>query len=147
MSDHPTDPISSHLEFLGYESRTTPDGWCFSSHPRRLNLFYKKFPFGWRFHASIYLAPSLGDLRSSFLDGVNAINEKSTVVKFTLNRDSDGDFAIRARAIFQPDYGKKEFGAFMDTWHSDLELLSELPKVPDVEEDTGSTTEEARAVN
>ncbi len=148
MTDQPTDPIASHLEFLGYESRTTPDGWCFAEHPKRLNFFFKRFPHGWRFHAVIYLGPSLGELRTSFLDAVNAINERSVVVKFTLNRDPDGDYCVNARTVFQSEYVKKPFGLFMDIWHSDLELLSELPTVPKADEEgEESTGEEARTVN
>ncbi len=67
------------------------------------------------------------------------MNEKSLLAKFSLNKDSDGDFCIRARASYTGDYRKQAFGLFMDVWNSDLELLSELPAVPEEEEEEEDT--------
>jgi hypothetical protein len=142
MPDEATDPISNHLEFLGYETRTTPDGWCYSEHPKRFNLFCRKFTYGWRFHASVYIGRSLGDARAAFLEAVNSINEKSVIARFSLNRDTDGDFSIRARALFHAEYRRACFGAFMDMWHCDLDQLSDLPKAPQDDEETESTETE-----
>jgi len=151
MPDKPKDPIAHHLEFLGYQCHSKPDDWVHCEHPKRFNLSYRKFPFGWRLHSAAYLGRTLGDVRHSLLDGLNALNEKSIVVKFSLNRDADGDFFVRARAYFNGVYSRTGFGVFMDVWHSDLEMLSELPTVreeaesPDEEED--APAENARVVN
>jgi hypothetical protein len=145
MTKKLSDPIANHLEFLGYDTRTTPDGWTYCEHPKRFNVFYRTFPYGWRIHASFYLGRFLGDSRPSFLEAINAMNEKSVLAKFSLNKDSDGDFSIRARAVFQGEYRKQAFGLFMDVWHSDLELLSELPQVPEQEEKDKESEEQDAA--
>jgi hypothetical protein len=130
MKKEPADPIGVHLEYFGYATRLMPDGWSYSEHPKRFNLFYRKFPFGWRFHATVLVGRSLGEIEGAILAAINTINDKSVLVKFSLGRDSDGDFMLRARAVFNGDYRRQEFGLFLDIWNSDLELLSEVPTVP-----------------
>jgi hypothetical protein len=130
MKKEPADPIGAHLEYFGYSTRTMPDGWSYSEHAKRLNLFYRRFPFGWRFHAIVLVGRSLGEIEGAMLAAINAVNDKSVLVKLSVGRDSDGDFVLRARSVFSGEYRKQDFGLFLDIWNSDLELLSEVPAVP-----------------
>ena len=145
------DPVGAHLEYYGYETRPMPDGWMFAAHPVRPDFCYRKFPFGWRLSASFIVGKSLRGLDDDFYAGINRVNEKADIVKFMLARDSDGDFMLRTRAVFHGEYRRRDFGLFMETWHADLQLIGELPRVPEeTEQDRSSeeTEEEnARVVN
>jgi hypothetical protein len=61
------------------------DAWVQTTYP----------PYGWRLFAGLVLGRSLGRLRATILDALNAINEQSDVAKFSLMRDSDGDSPVR----------------------------------------------------
>lgn len=151
MKKEPADPVGAHLEYYGYQTRPMPDGWTFAMHPARPDFCYKEFPFGWRVSASFVLGKSLGGLDDDFYAGINRVNEKADLVKFMLAKDSDGDFMLRTRAVFHCEYRKRDFGVFMEAWHSDLQLIGELPRIPDdaKEEDTSEETgeESSRVVN
>ena len=151
MKQEPADPVAIHLEYYGYTMRPMSDGWTYAEHPRRLNFCYRKVPYGWRLFAGLVVGRSLGELRGTILDALNAINEQSDVAKFSLMRDSDGDSVVRARAVFHGDYRRQDFAVFVDLWQSDLERLSDLPRVPrDAEEDDSSEEKaeaDARVVN
>jgi hypothetical protein len=151
MKKEPPDPVAAHLEYYGYTMRPMSDGWIYCEHQRRLNICFRKVPSGWRLFAALVLGRSLGDLREMVLEALNTMNEKSDVARFSLNRDSDGDFLVRVRAAFHADYRRQDFGLFVDMWQSDLERLSDLPRIPQVEEEddrVGETaTPDTRVVN
>jgi hypothetical protein len=141
MKKEPADPVGAHLEYYGYTTRMTPDGWSVAGHPTRPDFCYRRFPFGWRVGASFILGKSLGSLDDAYLVALNGINERADLVKFVLSKDSDGDVLLRARAFFHCDYRKRDFGVFMEAWHSDLELIRELPRVPEDVEQEGPSEE------
>jgi hypothetical protein len=39
-----------------------------------------------------------------------------------------------SRAVCSADHSRRRFGTFIDTWHSDLQTLSELPTVAEQDE-------------
>jgi hypothetical protein len=124
------DPIASHLEFFGYSCHPSDGNWVDATHPRRWDFSYIKGSYGWRLYAAVIVGKSLGEWHAAFLEAINGINEKSVVTKFTALKDSDGDYVVRLRAVYTSGYDKRDFGMFMDQWHSDEELLSELPQLP-----------------
>ena len=136
-----TKAIARHLEFLGYTCEVQKDGWTFVSHPHRWDFFFRPGPVGVLFHCAIRVGIVSDEKRLEFLEFFNRINASSSFCRFTLERaEPNGIYVMRIRTLAPGSYRRREFGAFMDMWHKDLERLREGPSL---EEDTEEEQEDA----
>jgi hypothetical protein len=120
--------IAKHLEFLGYTCELHSDGWLYASHPVRWNFFLRPNELGVLFHSSINLGTLSDEKRSEWLEFVNRANSATLCVRFTIEHEpANGIFVLRGRTVGPRRYDRREFGAWMDTWHKDMERLREAP--------------------
>ena len=134
--------IARHLEFLGYTCEEPKDGWTFASHPQRWDFFFRPMTLGVLFHCSIQLGMLSEEKRLEFLEFFNRINASSLFCRFTLETtDPKEVFVVRIRTMAPGGYRRREFGAFVDMWHKELERLREGPSL-----ETSSDEEEQEQV-
>lgn len=140
-----TKSLSTHLEFLGYEVTRNPDGWTTAVHPTRYNFAFQLFDIGVRLHSSVALGRTLANA-DAWQAYLNRANDTSTLTRYALVKDADGDIVVRARALLPPQYERRLFGMLLDAWQEDLVLLRHAPP-PEAEEDVaedGEGEEEGR---
>jgi hypothetical protein len=112
------DDIVSHLEGQGY-SITPQDQLRRAMHSTKLNMTFRMNKGGILFTAFCGTQPQAKKDRKGFLELLNQLNSKASVVRFYA--DSDSDLAIEA---WYPDrYDRTAFGAFMDVWDTESTLL------------------------
>jgi hypothetical protein len=126
---------AEHLEFLGYTCNWQPDGWLYASHAVRWNFFLRPTELGVRFHCTIHLGFLTERRRISSLEFLNRVNQQAFLVRFTLDYEPTTEtFLARARMVAPAEYRRQEFGAWMDRWQGDLELLRDAPWADEEEE-------------
>jgi hypothetical protein len=135
--------IVKHLEFLGYTCEDQKDGWTFASHPHRWDFFFRLTPVGVLFHCTIRLGLLSEEKRLEFLEFYNRINASTLFCRFTLETTDPKDvFVVRIRTLAPGDYQRRQFGAFIDMWHKELERMREGPSL-----ETGTDEEEQEQVS
>ena len=131
MGDEFYAQLTTHLEFLGYAVDRQDDGWCLARHPRRYDFFFKEMRQGVvRFHAAVRIG-STADLkwRREALEAINALNEDSSIAKYTLKED-EREYGVRIRATLPGTYERGLFGDLIDLWHTELGRIDKLPGLP-----------------
>ncbi len=144
MSEEHPPQYAEHLEFLGYQCERQDDAWMYAAHPIRLNFFLRPFGLGLRLYCPIRLGRLSATSRAEWLDFINHLNERTSISTFTLEfEETDRVFAVRIRAVAPGEYNRSDFGAWMDTWHEDLDLFRDGPEV---REDECAEDGEAKSV-
>ena len=126
MADDTLTQMVNHLEFLGYTAETQDDGWTFLSHPTRADFYVKAFPFGVRGVAIFPIPDLVGD--AEWLAFVNRCNDASIVASFAITSKPGRPDALRTVVLFPLAYDKVSFGALVEAWQQDLELLRDAPE-------------------
>lgn len=140
--------IAKHLEFLGYTCEVQKDGWTFASHPVRWNFFWRPNDVGVLFHCSITLGMLSDGKRTEWLEFANRINASTLCARFTIEHEpANGIFVFRARTVGPRRYDRREFGAWMDIWHKDLDHLREAPSPESEVEDEEPEDAPAKGVS
>ena len=120
--------FANHLEFLSYDV-TLEEGRFLATHPDKMNLLARLFPYGIIFTAGWNPAPRALEDKAGFLEFVNYLNRNAIVCRAYLDRDS----ALVFEAWHPADYDRKRFGVFMDIWHRDtigqLREASEISRI------------------
>ena len=139
MAVEQTGPIETHLEFLGYTADLGGGRpWSTARHDRRWNFFYQPNDDGVRFFSQLVVGRSVEERREERLEAVNWMIEASSVTRFTLAQDKDGDLLVRAKALFTGACARRPFGMSMDAWHADTALVNKFPEpfpIADLDED------------
>ena len=131
MADTLAEPFTQHLEFLGYKvDQPNASGWQMACHERRWNIFIGPHEIATRVFGQLVAGQSFGDEKELFFEELNRINDDAVVARFSAIRDEDGDIIVRVRARYSGLYDRCAFGAFMDAWHDDIDLLRRLPTLP-----------------
>jgi hypothetical protein len=112
------DDVVGHLESHGY-SITAKDQLRLATHTSKLNMTFRMNKGGILFTAFCRTQDQAKKDRKGFLDFLNQLNAKASVVRFYA--DSDSDLAIEA---WYPDqYDRGTFGTFLDAWETESTLM------------------------
>jgi hypothetical protein len=112
------DEVVTHLQFHGYDV-TPKDQLRLARHAQKLNMTFRVNKGGILFTAFCGVSDQSKKDRKGFLEFINALNTKASVVRFYA--DADGDFTLEA---WYPDhYERGLFGTFLDVWETETTLL------------------------
>jgi hypothetical protein len=126
MADDTLKDIVNHLEFLGYSSERQDDGWTSVSHPTRPDFFMKPFAHGVR--AVAFFRYDEQVCGPEWLSFANNCNEASRLASFSVFSQDGKGTGVRSVVVFPLAYDKVMFGAWMEAWQQDLEILRNAPE-------------------
>jgi hypothetical protein len=122
--------LANHLEFLGYsvQAGEEPDDWATATHPRRYNFFFMRTDGPILLHCVLTLGTEAEEQRHEWLEFINAGNLRSTLARFAMDKDSDGDTIVRIKAVLPGTYDRRLFGDLLERWHDDQDRMRGGPK-------------------
>jgi hypothetical protein len=112
------DQMANHLQFLGYEVKTEGE-LRIAKHPKKMNVMLRLNRGGVLFTAINGVKDEAKNNRGGYLNFINMLNSKASVVRFYADKDSD--FFMEA---WYPDYyDRTMFGTFIDAWETETTTL------------------------
>jgi len=119
MSVSTLEQIVTHLQFLGYEVSRDGDVTR-AKHPRKFNVSIRPLAGGILFTTIFGCQDNAKRSKLGYLEMINSLNANAAIARFYADKDSD--LFIEA---WHPDYYERaSFGAFMQIWDRDCNLLT-----------------------
>jgi hypothetical protein len=114
------DQMVTHLQFLGYEVERDGD-IAKARHQTRVNILLRDFRGGVLLTSIFGCKDEAKSDRVSYLDFINLMNQKATVVRFYADKDSD----FFMESWLPGTYDRAIFGSFLDLWDEDITRLAQ----------------------
>ena len=116
----PIDQFVNHLEFFGYEIKTTEKGNKLASHATLFNLIIQEFNAGYLFSVWLATNDKAKSDHSAIMESINAFNREATVCRSYI----DKDLGLWIEAWYPDLYDKAAFGTFVETLTRDHRRMS-----------------------
>lgn len=120
MASTSLEQIVTHLEFLGYQIERDKDV-VKARHQTKVNILLRDFRGGVLLTSIFGCQDHAKKNRAAYLDFINAMNQKATIIRYYA--DSDSDFFMEA--WFPGTYDRAVFGSFLELWEEDIARLSQ----------------------
>ena len=113
------DQMVTHLQFLGFEVERDGD-IVKARHRTRVNILLRDFRGGVLLTSIFGCQDNAKRNRSGYLDFINLMNQRATVVRFYADKDSD----FFMESWYPGTYDRALFGGFLDLWEEDVARLA-----------------------
>jgi hypothetical protein len=114
------DQMVTHLQFLGYSVERDGD-IVKARHPTRVNILLRDFRGGVLLTSIFGCKDEAKRNRPAYMDFVNLMNQKASVVRFYADKDSD----FFMESWYPGTYDRALFGSFLELWDEDIARLAQ----------------------
>lgn len=120
MASTNLDQMVTHLQFLGYQVER--DGEIVKArHQTKVNILLRDFRGGVLLTSIFGCQDSAKKKRADYLDFINLMNQRATIIRFYADKDSD----FFMEAWYPGTYDRAIFGSFLELWDEDIARLSQ----------------------